>query len=119
MISRFGYPVCAQQEQPVNQNIPICLDLEVSGHQWKVDEQAMDEMRMETTPGLNTMLSNFEGEVDYKIKKLQDSLEEIENASNTHMISINNSLDQCLIVLGREPVPRLPQEAPCSRKTKK
>ena len=110
MISRFGYPVCAQQEQPVNQNIPICLDLEVSGRQWKVYEQAMEEMRMETTPGLNTMLSNFEGEVDFKIKKLPDGLDDIKNASNTHMISINNSLDGCLIALGAVPVPRLPQD---------
>ena len=81
LISRFGYPVCAQQERPLDQYIPICLDLELSGRQWKVDEQAMEEMRLEETPGINTMLRNFEGEVDFKIKKLQDGLEEIENAS--------------------------------------
>ena len=53
----------------------------------------MEEMRLEETPGINTMLRKFEEEVDYKIKKVLDGLEELENASNTHMISINNSLD--------------------------
>ena len=110
LISRFGYLMPAQQEQPVNLNIPICLDLEASGRQWKVDEQAIDEMRIETTPGLSTMLIKLEGEVDFKIKKLQDGLDDIKNASNTHMFSINNSLDGCLIALGAVPVPRLPQD---------
>ena len=32
-----------------------------------------------------------------------------ENASNTHMISINNSLDRCLVAVG-DPVARLPQD---------
>ena len=64
LISRFGYPMPAKQEQPLDLSIPLCLDLEASGRQMQVDDQAMEEMRMETSPGLTTMLDNLEGEVE-------------------------------------------------------
>ena len=109
LISRFGFPVCVQQERPLDQNIPICLDLELSGQQWKVDEHAMEEMRLEETPGIQTMLQKFEEEVDHKIKKILDGLDEAENSSNSNMISLNNGLERCLVRLG-DPMARLPQD---------
>ena len=112
LISRFGFPVCVQQERPLDQNIPVCLDLELSGQQWKVDEHALEEMRMEETPGILTMIRKFEEEVSYKNQKILDSLDEADNTSTSISIAINNGFERCLVMLG-DPMAKLPQDGLC------
>ena len=90
LVTRFGDPVCVQMDQPLNPNIPVCLDLELSGQQWRVDEQAMEEMRMEHTPGILMMLDKFGEEVSRKHQKILDNQEEVDNVATSISVAVTS-----------------------------
>ena len=117
LVTRFGDPVCVQMDQPLNPNIPVCLDLELSGQQWRVDEQAMEEMRMEHTPGILMMLDKFGEEVSRKHQKILDNQEEVDNVATSISVAVTSGFERCFHMLG-DTEARMSQDGLCDETAK-
>ena len=96
LCSRYSLPLPVHPEQPVNPTIPICIDLESSGRQYVIEDLAIEDARLETTPGLNTKLEKIERVVDNKFDAVQDEITELDGKLSGHMIWANKCLNALL-----------------------
>ncbi len=74
LISHYGYLLPVHQEQPISPDVPICHELETSGRQWQVDDQALEDHRNEMTPGMSSLMQNIDTVVEFHVKKIHNEV---------------------------------------------
>jgi hypothetical protein len=98
---RFGYPI-PMQINPINSQVPVCLELETSGRQWMVNELAIQDHRMEITPGIRELLQDVNVKVEIQVKKMREEVQALDSRVIQHMFSTNQLLENMIIALNKK-----------------
>ena len=88
LTSRYGYPLVVRYDGPLDVSVPLCLDLATSGRAATIRRKAIEDMRLEKTPGLANKISLLETSVNVRIQELQDGLEQWVNCQQSFMQAI-------------------------------
>ena len=98
---RYGYPI-PMHVSPINPQVPVCVELETSGRMWQVNELAIQDHRMETTPGLRELLQDVNVRMEIQVKKMREEIQVLDGRLIQHMIGTNQLLENMIISLNRK-----------------
>jgi len=88
LTSRYGYPLVVRYDGPLDASVPLCLDLATSGRAATIRKKAIEDMRLEKTPGLANKISQLE------TPGLANKISQLETSVNVQIQDVRNGLEQ-------------------------
>jgi hypothetical protein len=98
---RYGYPI-PMKVSPIDPQVPVCVELETSGRMWSVNELAIQDHRLETTPGIRELLQDVNVRTEIQVKEMRDEIQALDSRVIQHMITTNQLLENMIVSLNKK-----------------
>jgi len=95
---RCGYPI-PMQRNPIDAQVPVCLELQSSGRQWMVNDLAIQEHKSEITPGVRELFIDVNVSTEIQVKKLKAEIQGLDTRVIQHMFSTKHLLESLIVAL--------------------